>query len=169
MKHLAEDLRFALRYLRHRPGFTTAVLLTLALSIGAATAVFSLAYGVLLRPLDLPRPDRLVMLYLDLRSSGGAAQDVASLDTLRDWRQGAAAAFTGVAGSLNNAGALVALTTGNEARALVFGRVSSGYFDVLGTRPLRGRGFAPAEEVEGQDAVTVLSAPRSSRGHVTLP
>jgi putative ABC transport system permease protein len=153
---LTDDLRFALRYLRHRPGFAVAALLTLTLSIGAATAVFSLVYGVLLRPLDLPQPERLVMLYLDLRAAGGLPQDVGNVATLQDWRE-QAHSFTGIAGSLNNASAQVALATGGAAQAVGYGRVTAGYFDVLGVRPLRGRGFLPAEEVEGQDRVVVLS------------
>lgn len=156
MLQLSDDLRFAIRYLRHRPGFAATALLTLTLSIGASTAVFSLVYGVLLRPLDLPRPERLVMLYLDLRPAGGLAQDVGNIATLQDWRK-QARAFTGIAGSLNNASAQVALTTGGGAQAVGYGRISAGYFALLGVRPLRGRGFLPAEEVEGRDRVVVLS------------
>src|SRR6188474_725917 len=101
MTHVTEDLRFALRYLRRRPSFTITVLLTLALAIGATTAVFSLVYGVLLRPLDLPRPDRLVMLTEDLSRRGGAPQDVTSVAMIHDWREHTRS-FSGVVGSLND-------------------------------------------------------------------
>jgi putative ABC transport system permease protein len=156
MGHLTDDLRFSLRFLRHRPAFAIAALLTLALSIGAATAVFSLVHGVVLRPLDLPEPDRLVMLFEDRSSTGGLAQEVTGITTMRDWRR-QVPGLSGVAGSWNNAEAQVALQTGEGAQAVVGLRVSAGYFDVLGVKPLAGREFSTDEELTGRDAVTVIS------------
>src|SRR6185295_16831169 len=63
MDALIKDVRFALRALARRPGFTALAVITLALGIGADTAIFSVVYGVLLRPLDYPDPDRLVRVY----------------------------------------------------------------------------------------------------------
>src|SRR5581483_1691368 len=156
MRHLTDDLRFAFRYLRRRPAFAFAALATLALAIGASTAVFSLVYGVLLRPLDLPRPDRLVLLFEDQSRRGGAAQDVAGIVTVRDWRE-RTRSFAAIAGSLNNEQARVALTSGGSTEAVVTGKVSARYFATLGVQPLRGREILPAEEVTGSDAVAVLS------------
>ncbi|HET9767401.1 MAG TPA: ABC transporter permease, partial [Thermoanaerobaculia bacterium] len=156
MGHLTDDLRFSLRFLRHRPAFAIAALLTLALSIGAATAVFSLVHGVVLRPLDLPAPDRLVMLFEDRSSTGGLAQEVTGITTMRDWRR-QVPGLSGVAGSWNNAEAQVALQTGEGAQAVVGLRVSAGYFDVLGVKPLAGREFSTDEELTGRDAVAVIS------------
>ncbi len=156
MTHLAADLRFALRHLRRRPAFAAAALLTLVLSIGAATAVFSLVYGVVMRPLDLPHPERLVMLFEDRSSTGGLAQEVTGVSTLRDWRQGLRG-VSGVAGSWNDADRQVTLSTAAGAQAVVGLRVSAGYFDVLGKPPAQGRGFVADEEVAGRDAVAVLS------------
>ncbi|HEV8241307.1 MAG TPA: ADOP family duplicated permease [Thermoanaerobaculia bacterium] len=153
--HVSDDLRFALRFFRHRPAFAAAALLTLALSIGAATAVFSLVHGVVLRPLDLPHPERLLMLYEDRSSTGGLAQEVTNVATVRDWRrqlQGRVA----VAGSWNNPDRQVAISTGTGAEAVVGLQVSAGYFDVLGAPPAQGRGFVLDEEVVGRDAVAVI-------------
>ena len=156
MNQIRDDVRFALRYLRRRPGFAAAALLTLALAIGATTAVFSLVYGVLLRPLDLREPERLVMLFTDLSASGGSAQDVTGVTTIRDWQK-QTRSFAGIAGSLNNDDARVALAGAEGAEAVVIGRVTHGYFDVLGARPEIGRELQANEEVEGQDDVAVIS------------
>src|SRR6185503_16278625 len=134
MGHFTDDLRFSLRFLRHRPAFAAAALLTLALSIGASTAVFSLVHGVVLRPLDLPHPGRLLILYEDRSATGGLAQEVTNIATVRDWRQQLRGRVA-VAGSWNNPDRQVALTTGEGAEAVIGLQVSAGYFDVLGVPP----------------------------------
>ena len=103
MGHLGDDLRFSVRFLRHRPAFAVAALLTLGLSIGAATAVFSLVHAVVLRPLDLPAPDRLVMLFEDRSSTGGLPREVTGVTTMREWRQ-QLNGFDGVAGGSTGGG-----------------------------------------------------------------
>ena len=79
------DLRYALRALARTPGFTLAVVLTLALGIGVNSAIFSVVYGVLLRPLPYASPDRLVVLYGRYPQFGRAAT---SLPDFQDWRAG---------------------------------------------------------------------------------
>ncbi|HKG90982.1 MAG TPA: hypothetical protein VKA84_03750, partial [Gemmatimonadaceae bacterium] len=99
-RFLADDLRGALRGIRRHPGFSAAVVATLALAIGALSAVFSGVHAVLLRPLPYRDPGRLVMLWRDLRSVGRAEPEWLSFPDFADWRDGsktleATAAFTG--------------------------------------------------------------------------
>jgi len=134
---MSDDLRFALRQMRKSPAFSITVALTLALGIGASTAIFSVVDAVLLRPLPYAEPDRLVRLYetkaeeargslsgpnfLDLRAQGRVLSAMAAY---RQWS--------------------VALTGQGQAARLDAALVSPSFFDVLGVPPLHGRTFVDA-------------------------
>ena len=85
MHHLKQDLSYALRTLLRRPGFTVVVVLTLALGIGLNTAIFSLIYGILLRPFPYREPERLVRLQTVYAKTTGSVQGASVLD-MEDWR-----------------------------------------------------------------------------------
>jgi putative ABC transport system permease protein len=153
MANLLSDLRYALRTLARSPGFAAAALLTLALGIGANTAIFSVVYGVLLRPLDFPRPERLFTLWEDQEARGGPAQEWTGRSTFADWR-GRNRSFEALAAV---GGWAPDLTGVDRPESLTAALVSPGYFEVLGLPFALGRGFQPDEEVPGQDKVAVLS------------
>src|SRR5580692_4904385 len=88
MQRLLQDLRFAIRQLRKSPGFAITTIVTLALGIGATTAIFSLVNAVLLRPLPFPQQDRLVALEnLDVPAQGAAVPEHLSYPDFLDWRK----------------------------------------------------------------------------------
>lgn len=139
---LFADLRYAVRVLRRAPGFTLAAVTTLALGIGASTAIFSVAYGVLLRPLPYPEPDRLIRIY-EANAAKGELQHDVSLGSFQAWREGApsieaAAAYGKVRTHL--------LASPSEPQAVTQVSVSPAFFDVLGVKPLLGPGFKPERE-----------------------
>ncbi len=146
-----QDVRYGLRKLRKNPGFTAVAVLTLALGIGANTAMFSVIDGVLLRPLPYRQPDRLAALWETVEKEGGAKWRVAPAN-FSDWRE-QNQAFEDVAAfyatSLN-------LTGAGEPELLRGVRATANYFTVLGVEPMLGRSFLPEEEVLGQDRVVLL-------------
>ncbi|HEY4364008.1 MAG TPA: ABC transporter permease [Bryobacteraceae bacterium] len=142
------DLRYALRRLAANPGFTCAAVLTLALGIGANTAIYSVIDGVLLHPVPFPEPERLV--YLDEKT--GKDEGSISYLNLVDWQkqnQG----FEGIAGWLND---LLTLTGRGEAEQMMVKRVSSNFFSVLRVQPLAGRVFTAEEDRRGGAPVVML-------------
>jgi predicted permease len=152
MDHLIRDLRTALRSLRRRPGFSSIVVLTLALGIGANTAVFSVLNGVLLKPLPYPDSQELVRIYQlwEDGQSGERQYDfnyVTGLDYL-DYRA-QTEVFAGVAAFYSYREMGADLTGGDRPERIVRMPISSEFFEVLGVRPARGRSFTPAEEREG--------------------
>jgi putative ABC transport system permease protein len=149
------ELRFASRRLRRAPVFVVAVVLVLALGVGAATAVFSLVNGILLEPLPFPEPDRLVRLTHSVREPGPAAVDQSEASVLL--YQGAASAFEGVAAWAFADGNLGAFEQDEAAIRVRAARVTSNFFDVLGVHPVLGRGFAAGEDRPGKNHVVVLS------------
>ena len=153
MQHLLQDLRFAIRQLRKNPGFALTTTLTLALGIGATTAIFSLINAVLLRPLPFPQPDRLMsvgMVHTSVGKSG--VPESLSYPDFFDWRTRnhtfeSLAAYHGDNHTL----------TGNGTpRQIEAQTVSSEFFHVLGINPLLGRGFVANDEKPGTH-VAVLS------------
>jgi len=141
LEDVGRDLRYALRVLRRSPGFAAVAVLTLALGIGSATAVFSLLDGVLLRPLPYPDADRLFRLN---ETNGGEGVRTPSYPTLQDWRAGAKA-FSGMA--FVRGGELV--VRGPEGvQRLVGGFASEEFFATVGTKPMLGRTFAEGGERE---------------------
>ena len=155
---LQRDLRHAARMLARSPGFTSVALLTLALGIGATTAVFSVVAGVLLRPLPYPEPDRLVRVFgppptvagIDGPPSRMVDLPAQTFETLRL----ADRAFSHVTGYMPTT---MTLTGRGDAVRLVGSHVSAAAFPMLGVPPLIGRGFDTREEAAGTDAVVILS------------
>jgi predicted permease len=141
---MLSDLRYALRGLRRRPGFTAVAVLTLALGIGANAAIFSAVRGILLRPLPFLAPDRLVAF--------NAEQFIANAELLHLREH--ARTLDGVAAISPGWG--MALTGTGEATQLTTARVSTNLLDVLGVRPAIGRSFQAEESTPGRETVAML-------------
>jgi predicted permease len=146
---LRQDLVYAARRLAKSPGFTAVAALTLALGIGATSAIFSVVSAVLLRPLPLPEPERLVEV--DQVWKGKPVSYHSPMNFLDVEAQ--ASSFEGMA-AIDSGG--VTLTGKGAATRLEGGMVSASFFDVLRVRPLHGRGFVAGENEPGRDKVVVL-------------
>jgi putative ABC transport system permease protein len=145
-----QDIRYGLRMLLKSPGFTVVTVLALALGIGANTAIFSVVNAVLLRPLPYSTAERLVILS---EYSEQVQNMSVSYPNFTDWREQnrvfeQLAAFRGNGFTLTGAGEPERFT-GNE--------VSASFFTVLGTRPVMGRDFAPAEDQPGGNRTVIIS------------
>ena len=140
MDSLLQDLRYSVRTLVERPGFTVVAVLTIALGVGGTTAMFGVVDAVLLRPLPYAEPDRLVMLWT--RTPGGP-QAAASWPEFVDWRE-QSHSFADMAVWR---GQSVSLTGGAEPERVVGAFVSDRFFPLLGARPALGRTFT-AEETD---------------------
>src|SRR5437763_12133660 len=151
------DLRYALRMLLKSPGFSAVAILTLALGIGANTAIFSIVEATLLRPLPFPHAERLLRLY-EAENESGARGSTLSLSeqTLRQWREFGGDIFDGI-GAATETNVVAGSTNGEAARNIVATRISSNFFSVLGLLPARGRNFTPEEDREGGPAVVIVS------------
>jgi len=152
MDHLRQDVRFALRLLARTPLLTAAIVATLALGIGVASAVFSLVHAVVLRPLDYDDPDSLVQLFETGQREGGEA-DWVSFPNFRDWR-GRNDVFAGMAAYRFS---MLTLTGAEGAESLLGLECTDRLFSVLGVEPLLGRTFISGEDRPGRERVTVLS------------
>lgn len=144
------DIRFALRSLRKTPGFTAVAVLTIALGLGANTAIFSFLDGVLLKPLTYPEPERLVQLWE--KPPGGLRNGISALN-YQDWQQ-LSTSFTAMAATT---GKTATLSGRGEPRQLRISQVSAPYFDILGVRPALGRTFVRGEDAAGKDHLLVLT------------
>jgi putative ABC transport system permease protein len=149
---LWQDLRYGLRQLRRRPGFTAVAVLTLAVGIGANTAIFSVVDGVLLAPLPYEDPGRLVYVW-SAEKARGINQSTVSIPDLRDWRE-QNRVFDGMAGWWIGG---YNLSGGDQPRQVEGWRVSPNFFAVLGASPALGRTFAPDGEQVEKDRVVILS------------
>jgi predicted permease len=151
LEELWKDARYGARMLLRTPGFTVAAALTLALGVGANTAVFSVVYATLLKPLPYPEAERVygVEIAIPERSLSFAGR----IQDYLEWRK-AADAFSAVA-ALQQGG--WNLTGNGEPERVGGARVSVNFFDFLGVPPALGRGFAPVEETPGADRVVVIS------------
>jgi len=156
------DARFAWRQLRRSPVFALSAIVTLALGIGATTAIFSLVDGILLRPLPFPNADRLVAVDTLEFPPGIAPTNAAAADFVGgssypdffDWQQ-QSHSFESLA-SYNNTTRLFSRNDGIGARVLVGGRVSANFFPTIGVSPALGRNFTAEEEQPGH-RVAILS------------
>jgi len=148
------DLRYALRGMRHRPGFVVAILLTLSLGIGASVAMFATANALFLRPLPFANADRLQVLYETNPEFGWVVADAAPANVL-DWRE-RVAAFEDIAAYSRFGGALTYVQDG-EPQLLEIAEVTGNFFDVLGVRPEIGRGFRWAETWSDGGNTVILS------------
>ena len=144
------DLRYAIRQLRNSRGFSAVAIATIALTIGANTAMFSLVNGMLLRPLPYPDPDRIVRLLERLPS--GALNGVSTLNYL-DWAK-QSTVFEYMAAE---AAWRATLTGGAEPVLIQAARASAHYFDIFGVKAALGRTFLPHEDQLGNDRVVLLS------------
>jgi putative ABC transport system permease protein len=151
MTHLLQDLRYGLRGLARSPGFTAAAVLTLALGIGANTAMFSLVDAVLLRPLPYPEPERLVRVRA-VNPEKGQDANLNPLD-FADYRR-QARSFTDLAAM---ATPTFSLTGGGEPERVRGALVSSNFFRAFGARPALGRDFQPRDEQPDAEPVVILS------------
>src|ERR1051325_6694385 len=151
MRRWLSDLRFGARLLRKSPVFGITGVGIVALGVGAATAIFSVVYGVMLQPLPFHAPDRLVSISL----SRGEAQLYPSAADAFELRQ-LHAVFTDVA-IIRTSNANLSLIGDGDPRRLQCARVSPNLFSVLGVSPLVGRGFLVDEDVPGKSNVIVLS------------
>jgi len=151
MHSFRQDLRFALRQLRKSPGFTVIAVMTLALGIGAATAMFSVIYATVLRPLPFHEPDRI--LFVETHAAAAYVQPASWPAYLDERAQNQS--FEYLAGFSQLAG--VNLDTGSQVVHLHNTSTSDHFFDVFGIQPLLGRTFVEGEEQEGRNHVAVLS------------
>jgi len=150
VEDLVEDVRYGLRLLRKSPGFTAIVVLTLALGIGANTAIFSVVYGVLLRPLDYPKPEQVIRVW-GTNAAGGEMnfsdpnfQDIAAQS--HDFQ------------SLAQYGSQIASVVGGAQPIRVLGTAASrDFFSVFGAQPFTGRSFLDEEQRVGGPLVAVIS------------
>jgi putative ABC transport system permease protein len=146
------DVRYACRSLRRRPGFAAAAVVTLALGIGANTAIFSIVRAVLLKPLPYSEPDRIVRLWMSAPQEG-VSQLAFSGPSFADVRD-QSSAFRAVAAHRD----WPFIVTGSGEPVRAFGqRVSASLFEVFDITPLKGRIFTPEEDIEGKDSVAVIS------------
>ena len=151
MDTMLRDLRYALRSLLRQPGFTAAVASTLALGIGANTAIFSVVHGVLLRPLPYPNDAELMTVWTQF---AGGGHETASVPDYTDWKaqNSTFVAMSAFANSNDNLAA-----PGGEPERVPSARVITDYFQTLGVSPAVGRWFVPEEFVFGSHRVVVLS------------
>src|SRR6267154_2400114 len=151
MATLWQDTRYAFRMLAKNPGFTAVAVLTLAVGIGANTAIFTVVYGVLLRPLPFPEPDRIVQLAETYQAQSDEMSVTAKqLERLQEYGQ----LFEHIAGYTDVG---FNLATGDEAEHVRGVPASTEYFQVLGVHPTRGRDFLPEEDRGDGQRVAILS------------
>jgi putative ABC transport system permease protein len=148
---MLSDLRFAFRMLLKSPGFTVVVVLTLALGIGANSAIFSVVETVLLRPLPFPNPDQLVMIW-GTSAHDASARETDSFPDFYDYRD-QSQSFSAMAGY---SGAGTVLTGAGEAQELQGVAASGDIFGVMGVTPMLGRGFTADEAKVGAPNVVVF-------------
>src|SRR6185295_8699719 len=153
METLWHDLRYSARILKKNPSFTLIAVITLALGIGASTAIFSVVYGVLLRPLDYKDPQNIVTL---LNRGRGPVSPANFLDIKASsesfGRMAAAEAWGGT------------LVSNDKPEAISGLRMGDGLFEMLGVEPLLGRTLQPEDFQPGKDHVLVLSHKLWQRG-----
>jgi putative ABC transport system permease protein len=149
---LWQDLRYGARMLLKKPGFTLIAVLTLALGIGANTAIFSVVYAVLLRPLPYQEPERLTLLWTRLEKIGLEQNWVSEPEVLDFREQSQLFESFGVVN-----GSSFILTGDGEPEQLSGAEVSTNFFSVLGAKIKAGRDFTPDEETPGAPRVAILS------------
>jgi len=151
MSTLLEDLRFGLRMLARNPGFTAVAVITLALGIGATTAIFTVVNAVLLRPLPYPHPEELVYVQEVYERLGGIP--FAGIMEFAAWRN-QSRTLSPVAAYMKS---WFNLTGGGEPERVTGGVATASFFSLLGIRPVVGRLFLPEEDRPGGPLVVILS------------
>jgi predicted permease len=154
MSGLIQDVRYALRQLRRDPGFSLTVVITLALSIGANTAIFSVVNALLLKSLPYTHPERMGTIYLRVTGSGfsdeRAGIDGEKWELLRDAVPALISAVSGGTSGVN-------LQASSRVQYVQDGRISAHYLDVLGLQPLLGRNFSEDEDRPHGPKAAILS------------
>ena len=151
METLLKDLRYGVRMLMKRPGFTAVAIIALALGIGANTAIFSVVNAVLLKPLPFSDPDRLIRIY-ETDKHRGLTQGSASYPDFADWRD-QNHVFERIAAFHDGSHIL---TGGDDAVRLQGAVVSADMFALLGATPILGRTFLPEEDKPGDSGRVVM-------------
>ncbi|MDQ3175351.1 MAG: ABC transporter permease, partial [Acidobacteriota bacterium] len=149
MHNLLQDLRYAVRALLKNPSFALIAIVTLALGIGANTAIFSIVNAVLLRPLKYPDPEQLVLVTDTQPPSDETPADYAEY---LDWRE-QAQIFQHLAAYFNTTFTLTGL---GDPQQLWGARISANTLPTLGVNPIMGRGFRLEEEVRGSERVALI-------------
>jgi predicted permease len=151
LESLLQDIRFGLRTMRKNPSFTAVAIATLALGIGANTAIFTVAYGTLLRPLPFPKADRIVELAESVPGEvGGMSLSANELRRMQDLGQ----IFDGIAGYTD---VEFNVTSERSAEHLHVMPISANFFHVLGVGPAAGRDFRPEEDAGDGEPVAIVS------------
>lgn len=154
---MLSDFRYALRLLVKSPGFSLIAVATLALGIGANTAIFSVVESSLLRPLPFPGADRLVRVYESFEENDSAttAANLSEM-TVRQWREESSGIFEGL-GAATGASVTIGAMTGEPARNIPAARISANFLTVLGLPPRMGRNFTQFEDRPGGPKVVLVS------------
>src|SRR6266446_2276976 len=154
---MISDVKCALRTLAKSPGFMLVAVLTLALGIGANTAIFSVVEGALLRPLPFPHAERLVRIY-EAPDENGARSATLNLSdrTTARLREFGRDIFEDVAGGTGGA-SVVSVNVGSPAQTVPAAQVTYNFFDVLGLPPSQGRNFTPEEGTDKAANVAIIS------------
>ena len=150
MNSLLQDLRYALRQMGKNPGSTITAVLTLALGIGATTAIFSVVYGVLLRPLPYKDPSRIMAIFEVQPNGKWNRLADPNFDDFRDQSRSfeSAAKYSAFP---------AAVSGGSQPTSSIVGHVSADFFKVFRVEPVLGRGFIPADDAKGAAPVAVVS------------
>ena len=156
---IVDDFKYGLRQLIKAPGFSITAILTLALAIGANTAVFSLVDAVLLKSLPYPQPERLGTVGAVYTRNGAEIERGSMALTGARWKAIQTQAKSVDAAIFSVISAQVSLVAQSRTQTVAPQRVSAGYFRVLGVPPLVGREFTPEEDVVGGPALAILSEP----------
>jgi len=150
MGNLSQDFRYGLRMLRKNPGFTAVAIITLALAIGANTAIFSVVYPVLLRPLPFRDADQLVTIG-ESRHQVGCCSYLASYPDFLDWKR-TAKSFQSLAGYAPD---VFTITGNGDPKTMFCAMVTTNFFSTLGVSPVLGRDFAAGEDLPAGSGPTV--------------
>src|SRR5689334_10635714 len=154
---MVSDLKYALRMLLKSPGFTAIAILTLALGIGANSAIFSVVEGALLRPLPFPHPEQLVRIFEALDENGTRSASLNLSDRTTDrLRQFGGDVFEDI-GAGTGGVAVVGFADGSPAQTIPAARITSNFFSVLGLPPAQGRNFNAEEGQDSAAAVVIIS------------
>jgi putative ABC transport system permease protein len=151
METLIKDLRFAVRSFLKRPGFLVIAVATLALGIGATTAMFTVVNSVLLRPLQFPEPERIVLFY-GINPRQGITQSNMSMPDILDWQK-QSQSFEQIAGFYSGG---LFLTVGDETERVRGTGVSGEFFPLFKTNPIHGRTLQAADAQPGNEPVVVI-------------
>ncbi len=152
MNSILQDLRYAVRMVTSRPGFTAVIILTMAIGIGANTAMFSVIHSVLLRPLPFEEPDQLVMVKETLETQE-EARGLVSYPNFEDWRNDSRF-FDGMAAIRSKS---FTVTGADQPERINGARVSAEFFPLLRVSPALGRTFLPEEDRVGAEKVAVIA------------